>query len=63
MVKQVKLVEFFLKGEIDEVEDGIVYGAACGLGFGATENILYGLSAGVAVGGLAGLIFIVVVVV
>ena len=49
-----------VKGEIDEVEDGIVYGAACGLGFGATENILYGLSAGVAVGGLAGLIFIVV---
>ena len=28
----------------DEVEDGLVYGAACGLGFGATENVLYGLS-------------------
>ena len=49
-----------VKGEIDEVEDGIVYGAACGLGFGATENILYGLSEGVAAGGLAGLIIIVV---
>ena len=49
-----------VKGEIDEVEDGIVYGAACGLGFGATENILYGLSEGVVAGGLAGLIFVVV---
>jgi RsiW-degrading membrane proteinase PrsW (M82 family) len=28
-----------------EVEDGIVYGAAIGLGFGATENLLYGLKA------------------
>ena len=49
-----------VKREIDEVEDGIVYGAACGLGFGATENILYGLSEGVVAGGLAGLIIIVV---
>lgn len=30
---------------IREVEDGIVYGAAIGLGFGATENLLYGLKA------------------
>ena len=49
-----------VKGEIDEVEDGIVYGAACGLGFGATENILYGIDIGVVEGGLAGLIFVVV---
>ena len=35
-----------VRNEIDEVEDGIVYGAACGLGFGATENVLYGLSGG-----------------
>ena len=33
-----------VRSNIDEVEDGIVYGAACGLGFGATENVLYGLS-------------------
>jgi len=33
-----------VRSNIDEVEDGLVYGAACGLGFGATENILYGLS-------------------
>ena len=30
------------------------------MGFGATENILYGLSEGVVAGGLAGLIFVVV---
>lgn len=28
-----------------EIEDGIVYGAAIGLGFAATENLLYGLQA------------------
>ena len=50
-----------VKGEIDEVEDGIVYGAACGLGFGATENILYGLSEGAVSSGLLGVIIIVTV--
>ena len=34
-----------VRKEIDELEDGIVYGAACGLGFGATENVLYGMEA------------------
>ena len=48
-----------VKGEIDEVEDGIVYGAACGLGFGATENILYGLSYGAVSGGFLGIIILV----
>ena len=48
-----------VKREIDEVEDGIVYGAACGLGFGATENILYGLSYGAVSGGFLGIIIIV----
>lgn len=28
-----------------EVEDGLVYGAAVGLGFSATENLVYGLTA------------------
>ncbi len=27
--------------DLDEVEDGLVYGAAVGLGFAATENLLY----------------------
>ena len=48
-----------VKGEIDEVVDGIVYGAACGLGFGATENILYGLSEGAVSSGLLGVIIVV----
>ena len=27
--------------DLDEVEDGLIYGASCGLGFAATENFLY----------------------
>lgn len=33
------------KKDTDEVEDGMIYGAICGLGFAATENLLYGVSA------------------
>ncbi len=32
-------------GELDNPTDGMVYGAAVGLGFAATENVLYGLVA------------------
>lgn len=47
------LTEEFAKGvgvylarpTIDEPEDGLVYGAASGLGFAASENLLYGLTA------------------
>ncbi len=39
-----------MRSHIDEVEDGIVYGAAVGLGFAATENVLYFASA-ISVGG------------
>lgn len=47
------LVEEFTKGlgvrsvrrHISELEDGIVYGAAVGLGFSATENLFYELQA------------------
>ncbi len=31
--------------DLDEVEDGLVYGASVGLGFAATENLLYGFIA------------------
>lgn len=48
-----------VRTEIDEIEDGIVYGAACGLGFGATENILYGLSEGYVTSGLVGVLVVV----
>ena len=30
--------------ELDELEDGLIYGAVAGLGFSATENLLYGWS-------------------
>jgi len=33
-----------IKTELDELEDGFIYGAAAGLGFSATENFLYGVS-------------------
>ena len=35
---------------ITEVEDGLVYGAASGLGFSATENLFYGVAAMVTLG-------------
>jgi RsiW-degrading membrane proteinase PrsW (M82 family) len=31
-----------VKRELDELEDGLIYGAIAGLGFSATENLLYG---------------------
>jgi RsiW-degrading membrane proteinase PrsW (M82 family) len=33
-----------VKKELDELEDGFIYGAVAGLGFSATENLLYGWS-------------------
>jgi len=48
-----------VRNEINEVEDGIVYGAACGLGFGATENVLYGLSEGAVTVGIWGIFIII----
>jgi RsiW-degrading membrane proteinase PrsW (M82 family) len=34
-----------VKGEVDEVEDGIVFGVACAMGFAGVENVLYVLGA------------------
>ena len=31
-----------IKKELDELEDGLIYGAVAGLGFSATENLFYG---------------------
>ena len=31
-----------VKRELDELEDGLIYGAVAGLGFSATENLFYG---------------------
>jgi RsiW-degrading membrane proteinase PrsW (M82 family) len=33
-----------VKYNLDELEDGLIYGAVAGLGFSATENLLYGYS-------------------
>jgi RsiW-degrading membrane proteinase PrsW (M82 family) len=33
-----------VKSEINELEDGLIYGAVAGLGFSATENLFYGWS-------------------
>ncbi len=33
-----------VKKELSELEDGLIYGAIAGLGFSATENLLYGYS-------------------
>lgn len=33
-----------VKKELDELEDGLIYGAVAGLGFSATENFIYGWS-------------------
>ena len=33
----------FVKKEINEIEDGLIFGAVAGFGFAATENLIYGL--------------------
>ncbi len=33
-----------VKNSLDELEDGLIYGAVAGLGFSATENLLYGFN-------------------
>jgi len=56
-----KGVGVFMVGKhINEVEDGLIYGAASGLGFAATENLLYESSA-LLTGGLAAYIAVAVV--
>jgi RsiW-degrading membrane proteinase PrsW (M82 family) len=51
---------YTVRDEITEEEDGLVYGAACGLGFSATENLLYGALAFV-IGGWAGFFTLIIV--
>jgi len=45
---------------INEVEDGIVYGAASGFGFSATENFVYGLFALITLGTEASITLIII---
>ncbi|ASJ06715.1 PrsW family intramembrane metalloprotease [Thermococcus pacificus] len=39
----------YKRGQMDGIMDGLVYGAAAGLGFAATENFMYGLGWGLGV--------------
>jgi len=34
---------FIIRKQINEVEDGFIFGAVAGLGFAATENLIYGI--------------------
>jgi len=43
-LKPLGIIRGGVRKEVDEVEDGLIYGAACGLGFAATENLIYGWS-------------------
>ena len=44
LTKPLALSMRIVKKEIDELEDGLIYGAIAGLGFSATENLIYGYS-------------------
>lgn len=44
LVKPLALRSAFVKKELGEFEDGLILGAVAGLGFSATENLLYGIS-------------------
>jgi RsiW-degrading membrane proteinase PrsW (M82 family) len=44
LVKPLALRTRSIRKELNEIEDGLIYGAVAGLGFSATENLFYGLS-------------------
>jgi RsiW-degrading membrane proteinase PrsW (M82 family) len=50
----------FVRHDIEESEDGLIYGAVSGLGYAATENLLYGIFL-VSIYGLEFYIYIVIV--
>jgi len=45
LTKPIALRFNIVKRELDELEDGLIYGAVAGLGFAATENLFYGYNA------------------
>ncbi len=45
--------------QFDNPTDGVVYGTAVGLGFAVSENVIYGISAGVHLHGAAGILVLV----
>jgi RsiW-degrading membrane proteinase PrsW (M82 family) len=54
---------FSAKRQINEVEDGLVYGAGCGLGFAATENLLYEGNAFFSIGEKGLMVFLLFVII
>ena len=44
LVKPMALSTKTVRRELRELEDGLIYGAVAGLGFSATENLMYGFS-------------------
>jgi RsiW-degrading membrane proteinase PrsW (M82 family) len=45
LTKPLALRYRFVRRELNELEDGLIYGAVAGLGFSATENLFYGYEA------------------
>ncbi len=41
--KPLSMTTRIIRKNINEIEDGLIYGAVAGLGFSATENLLYGM--------------------
>ncbi|UCH89188.1 MAG: PrsW family intramembrane metalloprotease [Thermoplasmata archaeon] len=50
----------FVKYDIEESEDGLIYGAVSGLGYAATENLLYGIFL-VSIYGIEFYIFVIII--
>lgn len=44
LVKPLALRTKTIRRELNELEDGLIYGAVAGLGFSATENLFYGMT-------------------
>jgi RsiW-degrading membrane proteinase PrsW (M82 family) len=53
------LLVVLLSSKFDNPTDGVVYGTAVGLGFAVTENVIYGLGAGLSLDGPRGILLLV----
>jgi len=58
LTKPLALRSRIVKRELDELEDGLIFGAVAGLGFSATENLFYGYDAFISQGLLFFLVLI-----
>ena len=53
------LLVVILSSKFDNPTDGVVYGTAVGLGFAVTENVIYGISGGIHLYSVAGILILV----